>query len=208
MHADDRRLRRHRAAHGRMRYRRARRIRVGLRAHLARHHVPDYSQHRARTQAHRRALALSSGGRGRGRRGLHRAPFRDGPLLRPARRAAHEHARHTGAPGIARRAPRHTLLSSRGSLPKSAAHTLSPARKLRGHSLVRSTARRALTCATSPKCVRSKRARATSLTQLVESLELERRMRPRKVLGRRGRGRRRRWRRRFEQTLARLEESG
>jgi hypothetical protein len=46
------------------------------------------------------------------------------------------------------------------------------------------------------------------LTQLVESLELERRMRPRKVLGNEGEDDEERWRRRFEQTLARLEESG
>ena len=46
------------------------------------------------------------------------------------------------------------------------------------------------------------------LTQLVESLELERRMRPRKVLGNEAEEDERRWRRRFEQTLARLEESG
>jgi voltage-gated potassium channel Kch len=46
------------------------------------------------------------------------------------------------------------------------------------------------------------------LNQLVESLELERRMRPRKVLGNEGEEDERRWRRRFKQTLARLEESG
>jgi hypothetical protein len=46
------------------------------------------------------------------------------------------------------------------------------------------------------------------LTQLVDSLELERRMRPRKVLGNEAEEDERRWRRRFEQTLARLEESG
>jgi voltage-gated potassium channel Kch len=46
------------------------------------------------------------------------------------------------------------------------------------------------------------------LTQLVESLELERRMRPRKVLGNEGGEDERRWRRRFKRTLARLEESG
>jgi hypothetical protein len=46
------------------------------------------------------------------------------------------------------------------------------------------------------------------LTQLVESLELERRMGPRKVLGNGAEEDERRWRRRFEQTLARLEESG
>lgn len=46
------------------------------------------------------------------------------------------------------------------------------------------------------------------LTQLVESLELERRMRPRKVLGNEGEDDEERWRRRFEQTLARLEASG
>jgi hypothetical protein len=46
------------------------------------------------------------------------------------------------------------------------------------------------------------------LTQLVESLELERRMRPRKVLGNEGEEDEERWRRRFEQTLVRLEESG
>jgi hypothetical protein len=45
------------------------------------------------------------------------------------------------------------------------------------------------------------------LTQLVESLELERRMRPRKVLGNEGEEDERRWRRRFEQTRARLQES-
>jgi len=46
------------------------------------------------------------------------------------------------------------------------------------------------------------------LNQLVESLELERRMRPRKPLGNEGEDDERRWRRRFKQTLARLEESG
>jgi hypothetical protein len=46
------------------------------------------------------------------------------------------------------------------------------------------------------------------LTQLVESLELERRMRPRKVLGNEGVDDEERWRRRFEQTLARLKASG
>jgi hypothetical protein len=46
------------------------------------------------------------------------------------------------------------------------------------------------------------------LNQLVESLELERRMRPRKRLGNEGGEDELRWRRRFEQTLARLEESG
>jgi hypothetical protein len=46
------------------------------------------------------------------------------------------------------------------------------------------------------------------LNQLVDSLELERRMRPRKALGNEGEEDERRWRRRFEQTLARLEESG
>jgi hypothetical protein len=46
------------------------------------------------------------------------------------------------------------------------------------------------------------------LNQLVDSLELERRMRPRKLLGNEGEEDERRWRRRFEQTLARLEESG
>ncbi|HKG12299.1 MAG TPA: hypothetical protein VKB12_03140, partial [Pyrinomonadaceae bacterium] len=46
------------------------------------------------------------------------------------------------------------------------------------------------------------------MNQLVESLELERRMRPRKALGNEGEDDERRWRRRFEQTLARLEESG
>ncbi|HVF68111.1 MAG TPA: potassium channel family protein [Pyrinomonadaceae bacterium] len=46
------------------------------------------------------------------------------------------------------------------------------------------------------------------LSQLVESLELERRMRPRKALGNEGVEDERRWRRRFGQTLARLKESG
>jgi hypothetical protein len=46
------------------------------------------------------------------------------------------------------------------------------------------------------------------LTQLVESLELERRMRPRKLSGNEGEDDEERWHNRFEQTLARLEESG
>ncbi len=46
------------------------------------------------------------------------------------------------------------------------------------------------------------------LTQLVDSLELERRMGPRKVSGHEAEEDERRWRRRFEQTLARLEASG
>lgn len=46
------------------------------------------------------------------------------------------------------------------------------------------------------------------LTQLVESLELERRMRPRRPIGNESEDDEQRWRRRFEQTLARLEESG
>jgi hypothetical protein len=46
------------------------------------------------------------------------------------------------------------------------------------------------------------------LTQLVESLELERRMRPRKLLPGEGEEDERRWRRRFAQTRERLEESG
>ena len=45
------------------------------------------------------------------------------------------------------------------------------------------------------------------LTQLVESLELERRMGPRKLSGNEGEDDEERWRRRFEQTLTRLEES-
>lgn len=46
------------------------------------------------------------------------------------------------------------------------------------------------------------------LSQLVESLELERRMRPRKPTGNEGAEDEQRWRQRFRQTLARLEESG
>lgn len=46
------------------------------------------------------------------------------------------------------------------------------------------------------------------LTQLVETLELERRMKPRKMTGEECREDESRWRRRFEQTRARLEESG
>jgi hypothetical protein len=46
------------------------------------------------------------------------------------------------------------------------------------------------------------------LNQLVESLELERRMRPRRPVGNEAEEDERRWRRRFKQTIARLEESG
>lgn len=46
------------------------------------------------------------------------------------------------------------------------------------------------------------------LTQLVDSLDLERRARPRRPTGQEAAEDERRWRRRYEQTLARLKESG